>query len=57
MEGLVRVENLPDGEYFFDGLLELSDIHSGRKFRLGDPVRVRCVRADVNAGNVDFELA
>lgn len=57
VEGLVRVENLPDGEYFFDGLLELSDIHSGRKFRLGDPVRVRCVRADVNAGNVDFELA
>lgn len=56
VEGLVKLEDLPDGEYSFDGLIELSDIHSGRKFRLGDPVRVRCTGADVNAGNVDFAL-
>ncbi|MGI5893906.1 MAG: ribonuclease R [Candidatus Merdivicinus sp.] len=56
VEGLVRLEDLPDGEYFFDGLIELSDIHGGRKFRLGDPVRVRCIGVDVNAGNIDFAL-
>ena len=56
VEGLIRLEDLPDGEYFFDGLLELSDIHTGRKFRLGDKVRVRCVHADVNSGNIDFAL-
>ena len=56
VEGLIRLEDLPDGEYFFDGLLELSDVHTGRKFRLGDKVRVRCVHADVNSGNVDFAL-
>ncbi len=56
VEGLVRIEDLPGGEYFFDGLIELSDIHSSRRYRLGDPVRVRCTGTDVNAGNIDFEL-
>ncbi len=57
VEGLVKLEDLPGGEYRFDGMIELSDVHSGRKFRLGDRVRVRCAGADVNAGNVDFVLA
>ncbi len=56
VEGLVRMEDLPDGEYFFDGIMELKDIHTGRRFRIGDQVRVKCVGADVNAGHVDFVL-
>lgn len=54
VEGLVRMEDLPAGEYFFDGVLSLTDIHSGRRFAMGDRVKVRCVGADVSAGNVDF---
>lgn len=56
VEGLVRLEDLPAGEYFYDGLIELADVHGQHKFRLGDPVRVRCIGADVNAGNIDFAL-
>ena len=54
VEGLVRMEDLPAGEYFFDGVLSLTDVHSGRRFAMGDRVKVRCVGADVSAGNVDF---
>ncbi len=56
IEGLVRMDSLPEGEYFYDGVMELTDTRSGRRFRVGDPVRVCCVGADVNAGNVDFVL-
>ena len=56
VEGLVRIEDLPDGEYFYDGVMELTDIHSGRRYRMGDRVRVRCVDANVNEGHVDFLL-
>ena len=56
VEGLVRIEDLPDGEYFYDGVMELTDIHSGRRYRMGDRVRVRCVGANVNEGHVDFLL-
>ena len=38
------------------GLWKLKDIHTGRRFRIGDQVRVKCVGADVNAGHVDFVL-
>ena len=56
VEGLVRMDDLPGGEYFFDGAVQLTDVHTGRRFRTGDRVRVRCTGADVNAGNVDFVL-
>lgn len=56
VEGLVRMDDLPSGEYFFDGAVQLTDVHTGRRFRMGDRVRVRCTGADVNAGNVDFVL-
>jgi len=34
----------------------LRDEISGMTFMTGDKVRVKCVRADVNSGNIDFEL-
>ena len=56
VEGLVKTEELPDGEYEYDGMMELRCPQTGRRFRVGDPVRVRCVKADVNLGQVDFVL-
>ncbi len=55
IEGLVRVESLPEGNYVFDEMMSLTETLSDTVYRTGDTVRVRCVRADVNAGQVDFE--
>lgn len=57
IEGLVRVEALPEGQYRYDGLMELQETHTGGAFRVGDAVRVLCAGVDINAGNVDFVLA
>ena len=54
VEGLVRIEDLADGQYQYDGLMELKEIHTGKAFRVGDAVRVTCSGVDVNAGNIDF---
>lgn len=54
VEGLVKVENLPAGEYDFDGLIEYKNLLNGKTYRIGDAIRVRCTSADVSAGNVDF---
>ena len=55
-EGLVRNDSLPEGEYELDYLISLTDIRSGRKYSVGDPVRVKVVNANVSAGNIDFEF-
>lgn len=57
VEGLVKTESLPEGEYEFDGRLEFKNLRGGVSYRIGSPVKVRCVKADVSQGNIDFELA
>lgn len=56
IEGLLRIESLPEGSYAFDEMMELTEIYSHTAYRTGDAVRVQCVRADVNAGQIDFTL-
>lgn len=56
VEGLVRVESLPEGSYLFDGMMQLTEEYSGHRWRVGDKVRVKCIGADVSGGKVDFEL-
>ncbi|HAN18861.1 MAG: ribonuclease R [Bacteroidetes bacterium GWC2_33_15] len=57
-EGLVHIRELDDDYYFFD-----EDNYSiiGRKnkktFQLGDPVRIKIVRADLEKKQLDFTLA
>jgi ribonuclease R len=58
VEGLVHVSTLPDDYYYFE-----EETHSligrrgGRRFRLGDRVRVQVVRVDVQRRQLDFRVA
>jgi ribonuclease R len=56
VEGLVRTEDLPGGPYEFDDVMEYRNRITGEKFRIGQKVRVCCVKAEVSSGNVDFTL-
>lgn len=58
VEGLVHVSTLTDDYYRFDEEhLSLIGQHTGRTFRLGDPVKVRVLRADRATRQIDMELA
>lgn len=56
VEGLVRVEDLiPEGEYRYDGMFTYTEVHGRGQYRVGDPIRVQCAKAEVSSGNVDFK--
>ncbi len=53
VEGLVRLDSLANGPYDFDGKFTISK--SGKAvYKVGDKVNVRCVGANISAGQVDF---
>ncbi len=53
VEGLVRIETLGGCEY--DGDFTLT--RGGKPvYRVGDRVSVKCVKAEVDTGNIDFEI-
>lgn len=57
IEGMVHVRTLPeDGEWYNDDNISFKEVLGDREFRLGSTVKVRCVKTDVNSGNIDFEL-
>lgn len=56
-EGLIRIEELPDGEYSFDGSASLKNMNTGVVYRVGDPIRIEVLDANVSSGKVDFALA
>ncbi len=56
VEGLVKMETLPDGVYEFDG--HFSVTQNGKTvYSVGQRVRVKCVKTDVSSGNIDFIMA
>jgi ribonuclease R len=58
VEGMVHVSELGNDYYQFDAARhQLLGERSGRRFRLGDRVRVRLVRADLETTRLDFVLA
>ncbi len=57
VEGFITVEELPDGQYNFLNDIELYESYTGTRYRIGDKLKVICVRADVNSGKIDFKLA
>ncbi len=56
VEGLVRIESLPVGDWFYDGLMEIKEYYGNTAYRVGDKVTVVCVGASVNDGQIDFEI-
>lgn len=58
VEGMVHVRTLPeDGEWYNDESISFKEAFGNREYRLGDTVKVQCVKTDVNSGNIDFELS
>lgn len=56
VEGLIRIENLPEGSYDTDSQIEYVNTTTGERYRIGDKVRIKVLAADVSAGHIDFAL-
>jgi ribonuclease R len=58
VEGLVHISTLPDDYYQFDPIQHvLRGERTGRSFRLGDTVKIRVARVDLDQCQIDFVLA
>jgi len=55
-EGMVHRADFPPGDWEFDGFMSFVERATGKKLRLGDPVRIRVLAAEVFTGRVDFAL-
>lgn len=57
VEGLVHISSITDDYYAFnDRNYTLTGTHTGRKYSIGDEVRVLLVKVDVDAVKIDFEI-
>jgi ribonuclease R len=57
VEGLVHISNLENDYYHFNAANHsLEGEHSGRRFRLADPVTVRVAAVNLDDRKIDFEL-
>lgn len=56
-EGLVRVEELGEGEYDYDGFSCLKNMNTGATYRIGDSIKIKVMNTNVSTGKVDFSLA
>lgn len=55
VEGMIRLDNLPQDQYeYLEDKFQLKGYK--HKFTIGDKLRVRSVRADILAKEIDFEL-
>lgn len=58
VEGLVHISVLPDDYYQFNPARHaLSGERSSREFRLGDPIKIKVARVDLDQCQIDFVLA
>lgn len=58
VEGLVHISTLPDDYYQFDPVKHvLSGERAGRRFAMGDPIKIRVARVDLDQREIDFVLA
>ncbi|MDR1710034.1 MAG: ribonuclease R, partial [Candidatus Accumulibacter sp.] len=58
VEGLVHVSELGEDYFRFEpGKHRMIGERTGQRYRLGDRLRVRLVRADLESGRIDFVLA
>jgi ribonuclease R len=57
VEGLVHVSDLGEDYFQFDNIKhQMLGERTGQRFRLGDRVRVKLVRADLESNKIDFVL-
>jgi len=56
VEGLVHIRDL-EGYYIYEEkTYTLMNTETGRKLRLGDPIRIKVTKVNLEAGKVDFKL-
>lgn len=53
-EGLISVDALEPDEYVYDGFFTMRGNRTGAVYTIGMPMRVKCVRASVGSGHIDF---
>ncbi|MFB5066658.1 MAG: ribonuclease R [Candidatus Wallacebacter cryptica] len=57
VEGLVHVSSLTDDYYDYDDrTLSLVGRHTGKRYRIGDKVKVQLTKVNVDEAKIDFEL-
>jgi ribonuclease R len=57
VEGLIHVSNLNDDYYLYDEKhLMLVGEHTKKIFRIGDPIKVKVTRVNIEERQIDFEL-
>lgn len=56
-EGLVRVEDLGDGEYDYDGFSCLKNLNTGVSYTIGEQIKIKVQNTNVSTGKVDFSIA
>jgi ribonuclease R len=57
VDGLIRMEKLGHGYEFDEDTLSLRSRRSGHSYSIGDPLLVRVESVDIDAGQINFELA
>ena len=57
VEGMIRIEDLPIGEYVLEDFIALKDVYSSKSFRIGDEIEIEVAGANVSQGTIDFILA
>src|SRR5664279_1264633 len=58
VEGLVHVSELGEDYFQYDNVKhQMLGERSGQRYRLGDRLQVKLVRADLETGRIDFVLA
>jgi len=57
IEGLVHVTDMKDDHYLYDEFYQtMTGDRTGKKHKLGDEIKVRCIRASKEERKIDFEL-
>lgn len=57
VEGLIHISTLPEDYYQFDAVKHmLIGERANRRFRLGDPIKIRVARVDLDQRRIDFIL-
>jgi len=57
VEGLVHITNLPQDYFHFDAKThQLKGERTGKRFRLGDKVKITVARVDLDEKKIDFDL-